>query len=545
MAVACGESFTAVVSELGEVFAWGMGDSGQLGLGTNEHEVLPSRVGGQEEVFGSPIVVMAAGDAHSAGVGADGALWTWGKGEYGQLGHDDREKRNRPTRLGKEMIGGSPAVHVACGRHHVVVLTAASCVWTCGRGKGGILGHDDEEDRLVLTLVGETFFRGEQIVFVAAGSQHSVAVGTKGAVWTWGRGSAGRLGHNNEQDRLVPTQLAAAAFGGARVVMVGAGGIHNVAVTRYGALWAWGYGDRGQLGLDDRDNRLAPTLVAWGAGGNASFCATCGFQLSRQANFCSNCGGAVPKATYFEEDQAESEPEQLARYMQGSKEALIKAYGGPPPYALMAACSDYHTLVVTREGAAWSCGEGANSKLGHNDDLDDKLTFTRIEAQHFDHAKIVAAAAGTEHSAALTEHGALYTWGNCRNPSRWHEESDEESDEESESLFPNGLGHADLEDKLVPTRVIPHLLHGARVGRCHGLPPLHVLAFAMGTHPRLGRVVETAPAADGSAACAYFTMPSDLVQRVVAACGPWPEGRTGELEGVVRLLGGGVMGATV
>jgi len=36
-------------------------------------------------------------------------------------------------------------------------------------------------------------------------------------------------------------------------------------------------------------------------------------------------------------------------------------------------------------------------------------------------------------------------------------------------------------------------------------------------------------------------MPGELVQRIVEACGAWPEGQAGELEGVVRLLGGGMI----
>jgi len=36
-------------------------------------------------------------------------------------------------------------------------------------------------------------------------------------------------------------------------------------------------------------------------------------------------------------------------------------------------------------------------------------------------------------------------------------------------------------------------------------------------------------------------MPGDLVTQVVEACGVWPEGRAGELEGVVRLLGGSMI----
>ena len=43
--------------------------------------------------------------------------------------------------------------------------------------------------------------------------------------------------------------------------------------------------------------------------------------------------------------------------------------------------------------------------------------------------------------------------------------------------------------------------------------------------------------------CEYVTMPGELVQQVVEACASWPEGQAGELEGVVRLLGGGMTNA--
>jgi len=116
-----------------------------------------------------------------------------------------------------------------------------------------------------------------------------------------------------------------------------------------------------------------------------------------------------------------------------------------------------------------------------------------------------------------------------------------------------------MQIKLVPTPVAPHLLESMRVGRCHSLPPPLGLAFAMGTHDRLGIAAQmAAPAQDGSRksqrqqgkapaaddtnqGCAYVMMPGELVKRVVEACASWPEGQSGELEGVVRLLGGGMV----
>jgi len=54
---------------------------------------------------------------------------------------------------------------------------------------------------------------------------------------------------------------------------------------------------------------------------------------------------------------------------------------------------------------------------------------------------------------------------------------------------------------------------------------------------------KTLAAADKGKDCQHVTMPGELVQRVVEACVSWPKGQVGELEGVVWLLGGGMMQA--
>jgi len=67
---------------------------------------------------------------------------------------------------------------------------------------------------------------------------------------------------------------------------------------------------------------------------------------------------------------------------------------------------------------------------------------------------------------------------------------------------------------------------------------MHALAIAMLTHARLGSTDETARAA-GTVGCVYDSMPAEVVRRLVETCGTvkncvsWPEGRVGELEGVV------------
>ena len=78
MAVACGEGFTSIVTEQRDAWAFGASQWGQLGLGSKAHQLLPVHVGGREVFAGEPLVMVAAGYNHTAGVTKDGALWNWG-----------------------------------------------------------------------------------------------------------------------------------------------------------------------------------------------------------------------------------------------------------------------------------------------------------------------------------------------------------------------------------------------------------------------------------------------------------------------------------
>ena len=134
------------------------------------------------------------------------------------------------------------------------------------------------------------------------------------------------------------------------------------------------------------------------------------------------------------------------------------------------------------EGRLWSLSRGALRRLRHKDE-EDGVVPVRVEVEGLDGAKIVSVACGVQHLAAVIQDGALYTWG--RGTFEDAEDVPEE-DQLSNGLEPAGLGHDDLEDKLVPT-LVAHLHQlVARVGRCLPLPPFHALAFAMGTHRRLG-----------------------------------------------------------
>ena len=98
----------------------------------------------------------------------------------------------------------------------------------------GQLGVGDKTNRLGCTQV----FEASKIVTVAAGGEHSMAVGENGALWAWGLGSSGQLGLGDTNSRRVPTQVGAEeVFGGYKVRMAACGYVHTLVLKEEGEQW--------------------------------------------------------------------------------------------------------------------------------------------------------------------------------------------------------------------------------------------------------------------------------------------------------------------
>ena len=106
------------------------------------------------------------------------------------------------------------------------------------------------------------------MISVLAGADGATSTATSfastadGAVWSWGDGYQGRLGHGNQQAQLLPKKIE--AFAGQRVVAVSAGEHYSLAITADGAVWSWGGGGgggRGELGHGDEQRQLLPKKI--------------------------------------------------------------------------------------------------------------------------------------------------------------------------------------------------------------------------------------------------------------------------------------------
>jgi alpha-tubulin suppressor-like RCC1 family protein len=252
--VAAGALHSAAVCAGGELFTWGDADDGKLGHGdigingplgiVNRPLMSPRRV--RRLAHGGAMVRMvgvACGSYHTAAFDEGGALYTFGSGSLGALGCLPL-RSHRPVRVTVGLPAGVAVVGVAAGQDHTLVLMAGDGgVFSCGDGT--CCGHGEPADgssegvwvpREIEALA------GQRCVVAAAGCGYSALVTAGGALYTFGSGRHGVLGHGDEEPQPLPRAVAALGTG---VVDVACGGTHTVVVVAAGPGDEDGGGGRG------------------------------------------------------------------------------------------------------------------------------------------------------------------------------------------------------------------------------------------------------------------------------------------------------------
>ncbi|NJM07489.1 hypothetical protein HC891_16875 [Candidatus Gracilibacteria bacterium] len=129
--------------------------------------------------------------------------------------------------------------------------TARVFVW--GQNEFGQLGDGTNTSRPTPVALANT----GDILDVAAGSVHSIALKSDGTVLAWGFNFYNQLGDGTLTNRNTPVPVS----GLTDIIQVAAGGAHNLALKRDGTVWAWGYNEWGQIGDSSRTSRSTPVIV--------------------------------------------------------------------------------------------------------------------------------------------------------------------------------------------------------------------------------------------------------------------------------------------
>jgi uncharacterized repeat protein (TIGR03803 family) len=329
---------------------------------------------------------IAAGGISSVAVRPDGTLWTWG-GNDGELG-DGLDSVVRDAGAGWLVLEeyrpypgevaditscfgqtiNSPVAVAAGGDDYTVVVDSAGRVWTFGENSGGQLGTgigalgDTNQYPVPTRVTGVT-----NVVSVAAGFMHTLALCADGTVWAWGYDN---FGAGEENDNFASGALGAGynvgftnspiqslVPSGTIIVGIAAGDGFSLAVDTTGNVWGWGDNEYGEIG----------TNVASGIVGTNQPVIVPGV---------SNVIAIAAGANAFGNDQS-------------------IAGGG-------------HSIALTADRRVWTWGNNSLGQLGRNAGTFDPLPglVTALTNQ-----TVVAIAGGVGFTLAVTSNGQVYAWG--------------------------------------------------------------------------------------------------------------------------------------
>ncbi|GMF17099.1 unnamed protein product [Phytophthora fragariaefolia] len=297
---------------------------------------------------------IAVGSRHALAIHSSGKLYTWGVGSFGRLGGDQ---------LQTSPYNAKPHENSDSNSEDTEDFPVDS--W-----------HRDVHSAQIISAVCHVRFRA-----ISCGFGHSLALSTDGTVYAWGSATHGKLGIGpvkaKESFTLAPIVLSSLISSGVRVRKIACGPSHSALLTTDGALFVWGCGDGGRLGLgDERDvgeDRVprnggqlrvipTPTRVTEPFGHDNLVEVACGAAhtvvltaLHHSISGQPNSGGCV--------------------YVAGSNHALDKFTpqfthveikdGSSAVMMIKVGCGPAHTALVSTEGELYTWGKNVGGSTGH------------------------------------------------------------------------------------------------------------------------------------------------------------------------------------
>ncbi len=243
----------SVVGDInGRCFVWGRNEKGQLGLGDHLNRNVPVLLNGLKDV---KVVGGACGRYHTAVITDSGDAYSFGLNSMGQCGTGSVKKTKGVDDMHlvpvKSLI--SKASTVACGSEFTMWICEGK-LFSAGCPQYGQLGHgSDHQYNAADSSVKMVFdpqptpksiatLAAKEVTRVACGQNHAICVCSDGGVWTWGFGGYGRLGHKVQQDEFKP-KLVEALTGRITVpadAVIAAGSTSSFCTITGGMLYCWG-----------------------------------------------------------------------------------------------------------------------------------------------------------------------------------------------------------------------------------------------------------------------------------------------------------------
>jgi alpha-tubulin suppressor-like RCC1 family protein len=233
----------------GTLWAWGSNSySGPLGLNHRDDVSSPTQVPG---TWGTSELSICGYNYYTAGVKADGTLWSWGNNGNGQLGQNNTTKRSSPTQVGTDTdwlkLQHSGSYSMGC-------IKTDGALWVWGENQTGALGQSNTTRYSSPVRIPGSWSQ------TSSGCHKSFfGIKTDGTLWSGGANIKGALGQNNTTEYSSPKQV------GSETTWSTVVGCDEVcfATKTDGTAWSWGFNDKMALGHNQPVNTMisSPTQL--------------------------------------------------------------------------------------------------------------------------------------------------------------------------------------------------------------------------------------------------------------------------------------------
>ena len=240
------QSDPADVAEPGALYSWGRNDYGQVG--NNTRQGWPGGTSSPVQLPGTSWLITSRGRTRAFSVKSDNTLWAWGENTQGRLGQNSEIHYSSPTQ-----IPGTTWSTISSGYHSSYAIKTDGSLWGWGRASdAGELSQNDRVDRSSPVQI-----PGTQWTVVSGGEYYASAIKSDGTLWTWGYNLQGQLGLNSRVSYSSPVQIP-----GTQWSKIDSARYHQMAQKTDGTLWGWGNNGAGPLAQNNRVPYSSPVQIS-------------------------------------------------------------------------------------------------------------------------------------------------------------------------------------------------------------------------------------------------------------------------------------------
>ncbi|MCL2444968.1 IPT/TIG domain-containing protein [Candidatus Saccharibacteria bacterium] len=212
------------------------------------------------------IVQMVSGDFHTLILDSSGQIFAWGSNAFGQLGNGTTTASNVPVAVDMSgVLAGRDIIQIAAGSNHSLALDSEGRVFAWGMNVWGQLGNSTGTTTASNTPVAVDMsgaLHGRSIVQIEAGETHSLALDSEGQIFAWGNNWEFQLGIYLSDTYTTPVAVdTTGVLAGRTIVQIVAGDNHTLALDSEGQIFAWGMSLDGQIGSGETTSMLTPVAV--------------------------------------------------------------------------------------------------------------------------------------------------------------------------------------------------------------------------------------------------------------------------------------------